>query len=189
MRPDDTEGRALRLLAERVVAQDLDEGLGRKRQPIGAEHLATQVVQVDDGDRDLVAEGAGDVLAGLRGLRGRERDVLVVRRQRVRARAVDGGSLAARDEVEPAAAAEELRAAEAIVARRMRGAPTSWNAISMVSGMPSPMPAGVLVTNLLSRRASGRGWISVSLTARPWVQPSAFSDRKTVSPGWMCGPT
>lgn len=57
----------------------------------------------------------------------------------------------------------------------------------MVSGMPRPIPAGVLVTCLLRNTASGRGWMSVSLTARPYVQPTAFSDMNTMSPGRTCG--
>ena len=53
----------------------------------------------------------------------------------------------------------------------------------MVSGMPRPIPAGVLVTYRLKVTARGRGLMSSMGMARLWVQATAFSEMKRISPG------
>ena len=72
--------------------------------------------------------------------------------------------------------------AEQPAANRMRSVPHSRSAISMVSGMPSPMPCGLLYTNLTRKRARRRGLISLMGMALPCEQATAFSEMKRMSP-------
>ena len=52
----------------------------------------------------------------------------------------------------------------------------------MVSGMPRPIPAGVLVTYSARNIARGRGFISFKGIALPCVTATIFSVIKTISP-------
>ena len=71
-------------------------------------------------------------------------NAFIVRRNGVGAGTVNGRSLGSGDDIKPAAFAEEF----------------ADGAISIVSGIPRPMPWGVLVTKRLSSTARRRGWIS-----------------------------
>ena len=73
--------------------------------------------------------------------------------------------------------------AETAAANRMRSVPHSRSAISIVSGMPRPMPYGVRMTYFERNSASLRGLISSTRYERPCVIATIFSVTKKRSPG------
>ena len=141
--------------------------VGRDRR---TEDVAAEVVDVDEQHLDVLAVVREELLDARRHLVGLGRGQhhhLVERRDRRVAGAVDAARFLARDAVEVARPAEELRHDRHRGGEQDARRADSRIAISIVSGMPRPTPYGVFTTCFESRTASGRAFISDDRVGTP----------------------